>query len=65
MSNNSLYTSSVKSSPELTKREYFAAMAMQGLMASDTRDIPENLAIGSVAVADALIAELNRPTDSE
>lgn len=42
----------------LTKREYFAAMAMQAL------DIgacpPENAALYAVTYADALIAELNK-----
>jgi hypothetical protein len=41
----------------LTKREYFAAMAMQGLLSNpntsfETRD--------AVIIADALIAELNK-----
>ncbi len=48
----------------LTKREYFAAMAMQGLMAnsqtakdgSDGNDISS----ASVLMADALISELNK-----
>lgn len=46
----------------LTKREYFAAMAMQGLM-SDPRfngDIPKS----SVKMADLLIEELNKEVKS-
>jgi hypothetical protein len=44
----------------LTKREYFAAMAMQGLLSNpntsfETRD--------AVIIADALIAELNKPNN--
>lgn len=47
----------------LTKREYFAAIAMQGhlsSMPSGVIDKPEYVAIKSVAYADALIAELNK-----
>lgn len=45
----------------LTKREYFAALAMQGILAggsiaSDTKAA----SIKSVAMADALIKELNK-----
>ena len=42
----------------LTKREYFAAMAMQGMLARSPRDLQE-MSI-SVQFADALIAELNK-----
>jgi hypothetical protein len=50
----------------LTKREYFAGIAMQGLLA---HYLSENVtgwdmktyAVESVALADALIAELNTP----
>jgi hypothetical protein len=54
--NNSLY-----SAPGLTKREYFAAMAMQGLVASDTTHELgyEDAAKWAVKHADALIAALN------
>ena len=53
--------------PGLTKREYFAALAMQGI--ASTRDInkqawPEwytTAAKESVTIADALIKELNKP----
>lgn len=47
----------------LTKREYFAAMAMQGLMADGGRidDTAEGYAVRARAMADALIAELNKP----
>jgi hypothetical protein len=48
----------------LTKRELFAAMAMQGLLASDPAydgsDPHGVIAIGAVACADALLAELAR-----
>lgn len=53
----------------LTKREYIAAMAMQGIMSSGAYDqvigttcfIPEELAASkSVIYADALIAELGK-----
>jgi hypothetical protein len=56
----------------LTKREYFAAMAMQGLLGAEwfvtaekaihpDNDPSESYAENSVAMADALIAELNKP----
>ena len=46
----------------LTKREYFAAMAMQGLCANSiagSHNKPSNLAIDAVVYADALLKELN------
>lgn len=44
----------------LTKREYFAAMAMQGMLASDAEGLAELKAEYAVAFADALIAKLNK-----
>ena len=46
---------------DMTIREYFAAMAMQGFAAADTKREVENehLAAWSVGLADLLIAELN------
>lgn len=50
----------------LTKREYFAAMAMQGLLAHKgsvfhkEQGNGELVALGAVGYADALIAELNK-----
>lgn len=52
----------------LTKREYFAAMAMQGYIASYTGDeaVPTGYAAEmSVKYADALIAALNKQPDPE
>jgi hypothetical protein len=43
----------------LTKREYFAGLAMQGLAASDSTY--ENIAHDSVKMADALLKELDKP----
>jgi hypothetical protein len=44
----------------LTKREYFAAMAMQGYC--EFQNASEEVIAGwSVRMADALIAELNKP----
>ena len=43
----------------LTKREYFAAMALQGLLANDSGLITSK-AIDAVKAADALIEELNK-----
>lgn len=47
----------------LTKRELFAAMAMQGILANQKYDPPRRaklggMALDAVAAADALIAEL-------
>lgn len=52
----------------LTKREHFAAMAMQGLASSidkvkideNTLKMPQNIASWAVVFADALIEELNK-----
>lgn len=57
--------------PGLTKREMFAAMAMQGLvahksiptkgrLAGDTHPVCAEMAIRCVVMADALLAELER-----
>lgn len=48
----------------LTKREYFAAMAMQGMLANGSGD---SSAVCSVAMwhADALIEKLNKTKDAE
>jgi hypothetical protein len=43
----------------LTKREYFASMAMQGLLANDSALITSKV-IDAVKAADALIEELNK-----
>jgi hypothetical protein len=52
--------------PGLTKREYFAAMAMQGLVANPDRDASvEQDSTLSVKQADALIAALNKETESK
>lgn len=52
-------------SPALTKREYFAAMAMQGLCADPiTRKLSgphaKAVAADAIEIADALIAELEK-----
>ena len=45
----------------LTKRELFAAMAMQGLLSGAKNPAtPEEFALGAAVAADALIKELNR-----
>jgi hypothetical protein len=43
----------------LTKREYFAAIALQGLLANDSALITSKV-IDAVKAADALIDELNK-----
>lgn len=45
----------------LTKREYFAAMAMQGMLASEKKFTLATIAVDSVQMADALIAMLYQP----
>lgn len=45
----------------LTKREYFAAMAMQGILAHCEHDRSFiDVAMCAISMADALIAELNK-----
>ena len=51
----------------LTKREYFASMALSGMIVWDSKmndakyaGDKEQIAIASVSLADALIAELNK-----
>ena len=57
--------------PGLTKREFFAATAMQGLLACPVSqlgpqgEIPSNAAQAAVRYADALIRALNEPTETE
>lgn len=47
----------------LTKREYFAAMAMQGMMSHPSCDAPASaVAADAVEFADALLAELAKPS---
>lgn len=56
----------------LTKREHFAALAMQGMISSLPASSPENLleapknvALWSLMFADALIAALNKEVPGE
>jgi len=60
--------------PGLTKREYFAGLAMQGCAIWDAlmhkNDVVHagkvrDVAMGAVALADALIAELNKRNDPD
>jgi hypothetical protein len=46
--------------PGLTKREYFAAIALQGMLASNMNACYEEFAKRSVDCADALIDALNK-----
>ena len=51
----------IRDNDGLTKREYFAALAMQGLLAGADYQAPlYELCCQSVDVADALINELNK-----
>lgn len=52
--------SALSQSNGLTKREYFAVMAIQGLLANGRAFITDNI-IDAVKIADALIEELNKP----
>lgn len=45
---------------ELTKREYFSALALQGLLAAGAPGTPPVLAREAVKYADALIAALEK-----
>jgi len=45
--------------PGLTKREYFAAKALQGLLADPSTIISKNVAQDAVKLADHLIQALN------
>ncbi len=53
----------------LTKRELFAAMALQGILANGTTDTSgayiKRTALEAVACAQALIAELSRSVEGE
>jgi len=44
----------------LTKREYFAALAMQSVLSTHGEDYPEIIAVRALRYADALINELNK-----
>ena len=44
----------------LTKREYFAAMALSGISSAINRYPTENLALAAVELADATLAELGK-----
>lgn len=54
----------------LTKREYFAGLAMQGILANETYDPPRRKRLGgmaadAVAAADALLSELEASHDNQ
>ena len=53
----------VKQPEELTLRDYFAAKAMQGIIASDTNDTmtAANAAFAAYQCADAMLAERSKP----
>ena len=44
----------------LTKREYFAAMAMQGILAHGTREKAEAAAFTAMIFADELLKQLSK-----
>lgn len=43
----------------ISKREYFAAAALQGLLAAKSVDVPTNAAVWAVKCADDIIKALN------
>jgi hypothetical protein len=54
--------------PMLTKREYFAAMAMQGLLSNSNYDIHENgafdfVAEDAISFADAVLKQLEETSN--
>lgn len=49
----------------LTKREYIAAMAMQGMLSREETGSWKDFARGAVYAADALLAELERTGGSD
>lgn len=66
--NQPIYPSQNWAQKGLTKREYFAAMAMQGLIANSRLDAEKAVSIGTantiawdaVKCADALLSELDK-----
>lgn len=46
--------------PGLSRREYFAAAALQGLLAYRERNLPQPIAQIAVKLADDIIAELDK-----
>lgn len=69
-----MHTNGDGSAAELTKREVFAALALQGLLASDNavwddgNVVPQSaseMAAAALRLADALIAALNAPKKQE
>lgn len=50
----------LRSNNGLTKREYFAGLAMQGLCVNDGFPTNEKLACAAVVIADALLEELSK-----
>lgn len=49
----------------LTKREHFAALALQGIIAAQTPGIKMQIATDAVIYADELIMALNRTTNQK
>jgi hypothetical protein len=60
MANDSIHNSEQGVQDGLTKREYFAAMAMQGFISKYGTVTPSFISNESVKYADALIEALNK-----
>ena len=56
-------SSSTSHQDGLTKREYFAAMAMQGFLSEGEVSEIKTIAVLSVQMADALIEQLNKQSN--
>lgn len=54
----------VRTASGLTKREYFTALAMQGLCANVESESIADIASSSVKIADALIKALNKENNN-
>lgn len=52
--------STLSNYPGLSRRETFAALAMQGLLAGGHTDTPQSIAVVALSLADALQEELNK-----
>lgn len=69
--NNLEHSKSIQNLHGLTKREYFAILALQGLLADTGSFFPDQQGTGQLAAqaavkyADALIAELNKDQNDE
>lgn len=62
---DSIHNSEQAPTDGLTKREYFAAMAMQGIMANQNSGSIPKMCQDAVFAADELIKALNQPHENK